>query len=189
MCESSFYPRKQTQLNPLRALEGGANVMTRNMKLLQNQSSQIQAAENVRKVRKQSNKVLRNEGILYARDARSITLDRQKLKEERQRDREKAWEKRYLNALKGCYRATKLKRASRIKQAEGLRQKWRVILKELVHNRGVGLFGCCMAASVAWLQSRNRAKVGGTDKVQDKAQGHTVEMAMPSPHFGLCKQL
>ena len=112
--------------------------MTRNMKLLQNQSSQIQAAENVRKVRKeQSGKVLRNEGILYARDARSMTLDRQKLEEERQRDREKAWEKRYLNALKRCYRATKPKRASCIKQAEGLRQKWRVILKELVQNRGV----------------------------------------------------
>ena len=108
------------------------------MKLLQNQSSQIQAAENVRKVRKeQSSKVLRNEGILYARDARSMTLDRQKLEEERQRDREKAWEKRYLNALKRCYRATKPKRASRIKQAEGLRQQWRVILKELVQNRGV----------------------------------------------------
>ena len=66
-----------------------------------------------------------------------MTLDRQKLEEERQRDREKAWKKRYLNALKGCYRATKPKRASRIKQAEGLRQKWRVILKELVQNRGV----------------------------------------------------
>lgn len=51
--------------------------MTRNMKLLQNQSSQIQAAENVRKVRrKQANKVLRNEDILYPRDARSMTLDR-----------------------------------------------------------------------------------------------------------------
>ena len=73
---------------------------------------QIEAAENARKARKkQSNKILKIEGILYVKDARSMTQDRQKLKDERQQQREEAWEKRYLNALKKCYRATKPHRA------------------------------------------------------------------------------
>jgi len=77
---------------------------------------QIEAAENARKARKkQSNKVLKIEDILYVKDARSMTQDRQKLKDERQQQREEAWEKRYLNALKKCYRATKPYRAARIK--------------------------------------------------------------------------
>ncbi len=41
--------------------------------------------------------------------------DRQKLKNERQKKRKVIWEKRYLNELKKCYRATKLHRAARIK--------------------------------------------------------------------------
>jgi len=89
--------------------------MTRKMKLLQNQLSQIEAAENARKARKkQSNKVLKTGGILYVKDARSMTQDRQKLEDERQQQREEAWEKRYLNALKKCYRATKPHRAARL---------------------------------------------------------------------------
>jgi len=77
---------------------------------------QIEVAENARKARKkQSNKVLKIEDILYVKDARSMTQDRQKLKDERQQQREEAWEKRYLNALKKFYRATKPHRAARIK--------------------------------------------------------------------------
>jgi len=68
--------------------------MTRKMKLLQNQLSQIEVAENARKARKkQSNKVLKIEDILYVKDARSMIQDRQKLKNERQQQREEAWEK------------------------------------------------------------------------------------------------
>ncbi len=93
-----------------------ANAMTRKMKLLQNQLSQIEVAENARKARKkQSDKILKIEDILYVKDARSMIQDRQKLKDERQKEREEAWEKRYLNALKKCYRATKPHRAARIK--------------------------------------------------------------------------
>ncbi len=110
-----------------------ASAMTRKIKLLQNQLSQIEAAENARKARKkQSDKVLKIEGILYVKDARSMTQDRQKLKDERQKKREAAWEKRYLNALKKCYRATKPHRAARIKFVQAYQKKWRVILKELV---------------------------------------------------------
>ena len=77
---------------------------------------QIEVAENARKARKkQSNKVLKIEDILYFKDARSMIQDRQKLKDERQQQREEAWEKRYLNALKKCYRTTKPHRAARIK--------------------------------------------------------------------------
>ncbi len=68
--------------------------MTCKMKLLQNQLSQIEVAENARKARKkQSNKVLKIEDILYVKDAQSMIQDRQKLKNERQQQREEAWEK------------------------------------------------------------------------------------------------
>ncbi len=103
------------------------------MKLLQNQLSQIKVAENARKARKkQSDKILKIEDILYIKDARSMTQDRQKLKNERQKKREVTWEKRYLNALKKCYRATKPHRTARIKFVQTYQKKWRVILKELV---------------------------------------------------------
>jgi len=104
--------------------------MTRKMKLLQNQLSQIEVAENARKARKkQSNKILKIEDILYIKDAQSMTQDRQKLKDERQQQREEIWEKRYLNALKKCYRATKPHRAACIKFVQTYQKKWRIILK------------------------------------------------------------
>ena len=85
---------------------------------------QIEVAENARKARKkQSNKVLKIEDILYFKDARSMIQDRQKLKDERQQQREEAWEKRYLNALKKCYKATKLHRAARIKFVQTYQKK------------------------------------------------------------------
>jgi len=44
--------------------------MTRKMKLLQNQLSQIEVAENAHKVcKKQSDKILKIENILYIKDA------------------------------------------------------------------------------------------------------------------------
>ncbi len=64
---------------------------------------------------------------MYVKDARSMTQDRQKLKDERQQQREEAWEKRYLNALKKCHRATKLHRTARIKLVQAYQKKWRVI--------------------------------------------------------------
>ncbi len=98
--------------------------MTRKMKLLHNQLSQIKVAENARKARKkQSDKILKIEDILYIKDARSMTQDRQKLKNERQKKREVTWEKRYLNALKKCYRATKPHRTARIKFVQTYQKK------------------------------------------------------------------
>ena len=41
--------------------------------------------------------------------------NRQKLKNKRQQQREEIWKKRYLNALKKCYRVTKSHRAVCIK--------------------------------------------------------------------------
>ncbi len=41
--------------------------------------------------------------------------DKQKLKNERQQQREEIWKKRYLNALKKRYKATKSHRAACIK--------------------------------------------------------------------------
>ncbi len=108
------------------------------MKLLKNQLSQTMIAENARKAcRKQSNKILQSEGVLYIKNARSMIQDRQKLKDEKQQQREEVREKRYLNALKKVYRATRPHRAARIKLVEGYRKKWRVILKQLLKNRRV----------------------------------------------------
>ncbi len=98
--------------------------MIRKMKLLQNQLSQIKVAENAHKAcKKQSNKILKIEDILYIKDARSMTQDRQKLKNERQQQREETWEKRYLNALKKCYRATKSHRTACIKFVQTYQKK------------------------------------------------------------------
>jgi len=52
-----------------------------------------------------------------------MTQDRQKLEDERQKKREETWEKRYLNALKKCYRATKPHRAARIKFVQAYQKK------------------------------------------------------------------
>ncbi len=109
------------------------NAMTRKMKLLQNQLSQIEVAENAHKVcKKQSDKILKIENILYIKDAWSMIQDRQKLKNERQKKRKVIWEKRYLNKLKKCYRATKLHRAACIKFVQIYQKKWWVILKKLI---------------------------------------------------------
>ncbi len=108
------------------------------MKLLKNQLSQTMIVENARKAcRKQFNKVFQSEDILYVKNARSMTQDRQKLKNEKQQQREEVREKCYLNALKKVYRATRPHRAARIKLVEGYRKKWRVILKQLLKNRRV----------------------------------------------------
>ncbi len=59
-----------------------------------------------------------------------MTQDRQKLKDERRQ----AGEKRYLNALKKCHRATKPHRTAPIKLVQAYQKKWRVILKQLLQN-------------------------------------------------------
>ena len=62
--------------------------MTRKMKLLQNQLSQIEVTENACKAcKKQSDNIFKIEDILYIKDARSMIQDRQKLKNERQKKR------------------------------------------------------------------------------------------------------
>lgn len=55
--------------------------------------------------------------------------DKQKLKNEKQQQREETREKHYLNALKKIYRAARLYRTARIKLVENYWKKWRVILK------------------------------------------------------------
>ncbi len=108
------------------------------MKLLQNQLSQIEVAENARKARKkQFDKILKIKDILYIKNAWSMTQDRQKLKNKRQKKRKEIWEKHYLNALKKCYRVTKSHRAAHIKFVQTYQKKRRVILKQLLKNQRV----------------------------------------------------
>ena len=66
-----------------------------------------------------------------------MTQDRQKLKNERQQQHEEIWKKRYLNALKKCYRITKLHKAACIKFVQTYQKKWWVILKQLLKNQHV----------------------------------------------------
>ncbi len=114
------------------------NAMTHKMKLLQNQSSQIKVAENACKAcKKQSDKIFKIEDILYIKDAWSMIQDKQKLKNEKQKKRKEIWKKRYLNALKKCYKITKSHRAACIKFIQTYQKKWRVILKQLLKNRHV----------------------------------------------------
>ena len=100
------------------------NTMTCKMKLLQNQLSQIEITENAHKVcKKQLSKILKIENILYIKDAWSMTQDKQKLKNERQKKCKAIWEKHYLNALKKCYRATKSHKAACIKFVQTYQKK------------------------------------------------------------------
>ena len=59
------------------------------------------------------------------------------MEDEKQQQREEAREKRYLNALKKVYKATRPHRTARIKLVEGFRKKRRVVMKQLLKNRRV----------------------------------------------------
>jgi hypothetical protein len=86
--------------------------MARRIELLENKLGRTQSAQNARNARKkQSAKVLQTGGILYAKDARTMTQDRVQVEELRQRTRDERGEKRYINDLKKVYKATKAHRS------------------------------------------------------------------------------
>ncbi len=72
--------------------------MTRRIELLEVKIAATEAANNAQNIRKdQSAKVL--QGILYAKEARSMTSDRLGLEYLRQKSRDERIEKQYINEL------------------------------------------------------------------------------------------
>jgi Skp family chaperone for outer membrane proteins len=115
----------------------GAHAMARKMELLQDQLDRTQAAEAARKLRKrQSNRVLQNGGILYAKDARSMTRDRLELEEERAKKRQEFWEKRYTTALKKVFKSIGSVLSERKKQRNAFKRVWKRLMKEVVNRKG-----------------------------------------------------
>jgi hypothetical protein len=107
--------------------------MTRRIELLENKLGRTQSAQNARNARKkQSDKVLQTGGLLYAKDARTMTQDRVQVEESRQRTRDERGEKRYINELKKIYKATKPHRMKLLKQREAMRKRWKRVMGELL---------------------------------------------------------
>jgi len=106
--------------------------MTRRIELLKNKLDRTQSAQNARNARKkQSDKVLQTEDLLYVKDARTMTQDRVQVEESRQRTRDERGEKRYINDLK-VYKATKPHRMKLLKQREAMRKRWKRVMGELL---------------------------------------------------------
>jgi len=111
----------------------GAYAMARRIELLENKLGRTQSAQNARNARKkQSGKVLQTGGLLYAKDARTMTQDRVQVEELRQRTRDERGEKRYINDLKKVYKATKPHRMKLLKQREAMRKRWKRVMGELL---------------------------------------------------------
>ena len=74
--------------------------MARRVSLLESRLARTQSATNARNARKkQSAKVLQSGGVLYAKEARGMTRDRQNLEDLRQRERTQRSDKRVLNKV------------------------------------------------------------------------------------------
>ena len=111
----------------------GTNAMARRIELLENKLGRTQSAQNARNAcKKQSGKVLQTGGILYAKDARTMTQDRVQVEDLRQRTRDERGEKRYINELKKVHKATKAHRMKWLKQHEAIRKVWKRVMAELL---------------------------------------------------------
>ena len=75
--------------------------------------------------------VLQTGGILHAKNARYMVRDRLKL-EEKRKEREEAWVKRYELALQKCYKHTKKWRSTEIDRKSRSAKRCMVIMKELL---------------------------------------------------------
>jgi len=85
------------------------NVMIRRIELLKVKIAATEAAINARNICKdQSAQVLQTEGILYVKEARSMTCNRLDLENLRQKARDERTEKQYINELKKVYKSCKI---------------------------------------------------------------------------------
>ncbi len=106
-----------------------ANAMTRRVDLLEVKIAATEAAINARNIRKyQSAKTLSTGGILYVKDARSMTSDRLDLEKLRQKTRDDRSEKQYLNELIKVYKRCK----AHIKVWQKEKKAWKVLYKAVL---------------------------------------------------------
>ena len=111
----------------------GACQVAQKAELLETRLNNTTTAENARKAwQRQTNKVLKTKGILYAKDARVMVQDRLELEEKRKNKRQTAWEKRYKTALQKCYKQTKKFRTMGIDKMKKSITRWNIVMKELL---------------------------------------------------------
>ncbi len=107
--------------------------MTCRIELLKNKLGRTQSTQNAWNARKkQSDKILQSEDLLYVKDARTMTQDEVQVEESRQWTRDKREEKRYINDLKKIYKTTKSHRMKLLKQREAMRKHWKCVMSELL---------------------------------------------------------
>ncbi len=105
--------------------------MTRRIELLEVKIAATEAATNARNIRKdQSAKVL--QGILYAKEARSMTSDRLGLEYLRQKPRDERTEKQYINELIKVYKGCKIHIKVWQKEEKAWKVLYKAVLKELL---------------------------------------------------------
>lgn len=107
----------------------GACASARKGELMEERFDQQAQAEKARRARKaESNRVLSTGGVLYAKDARSMTRDRLEKEKRRQAEREKAWDKRYSTAVSKAVKGTIKHRRQLEYRANGMRKRWKSVL-------------------------------------------------------------
>ncbi len=109
------------------------NAMTCRIELLKNKLGRTQSTQNAWNARKkQSDKILQSEDLLYVKNAWTMTQDRVQVEESRQRTRDEREEKRYINDLKKIYKTTKSHRMKLLKQREAMWKRWKRVMSELL---------------------------------------------------------
>lgn len=120
---------------PLGKILKGVNVTAAKSELMEQLLNEKTAATDARKARKtQAKNVLQIGGVLYAKQARTITKERLEKEKKWQRERDDAFEKRYLAALSKAFRSTKKGRKQRMDRMSANDKQWRIIMRELLNS-------------------------------------------------------
>ncbi len=109
------------------------NVMIRRIELLKVKIAATEAAINAWNICKdQSAQVLQTGGILYVKEARSMTCNRLDLENLRQKARDERTEKQYINELKKVYKSCKIYIKVWQMKEKAWKALYKVALKELL---------------------------------------------------------
>ncbi len=107
--------------------------MTCRIELLKNKLDWTQSTQNAwNACKKQSDKILQTENLLYVKDAWTIIQDKVQVEELRQWTCNEHEEKRYINDLKKIYKTTKSHRMKLLKQRKAIRKRWKRVMSELL---------------------------------------------------------
>ncbi len=109
------------------------NAMTCRIELLKNKLNQIQSTQNAwNACKKQSDKILQSENLLYVNNAQTMTQDRVQVEELKQQTCDEHEEKCYINDLKKIYKITKSHRMKLLKQRKAMWKRWKHVMSELL---------------------------------------------------------